>query len=95
MVYLQNPIKHIGILEYISMYHKDDLNVCSVDELEEIYKEEYERQLATLDLNKAAVYIRYDEDGVMVWDGKRCEAAPFEDDDPEYLELLEMLKEFE
>lgn len=40
-------------------------------------------------------YIRYDEDGVMVWDGKRCEAAPFEDDDPEYLELLEMLKEFE
>lgn len=62
MVYLQNPIKHIDILEYISMYHKDDLNVCSVDELREIYKEEYERHLATLELNKAAVYIRYDED---------------------------------
>ena len=44
------------------MYHKDDLNVCSVDELREIYKEEYERHLATLELNKAAVYIRYDED---------------------------------
>lgn len=62
MVYLQNPIKHIDILEYVSMYHKDDLNVCSVDELREIYKEEYERHLATLELNKAAVYIRYDED---------------------------------
>ena len=61
MVYLQNPIKHIDILEYVSMYHKDDLNVCSVDELREIYKEEYERHLATLELNKAAVYIRYDE----------------------------------
>ena len=62
MVYLQNPIKHIDILEYVSMYHKDDLNVCSVDDLREIYKEEYERHLATLELNKAAVYIRYDED---------------------------------
>lgn len=62
MVYLQNPIKHIDILEYVSMSHKDDLNVCSVDELREIYKEEYERHLATLELNKAAVYIRYDED---------------------------------
>lgn len=62
MVYLQNPIKHIDILEYVSMYHKDDLNVCSVDELREIYMEEYERHLATLELNKAAVYIRYDED---------------------------------
>ena len=40
-------------------------------------------------------HIRYDEDGVMVWNGKRCEANPFEENDPEYLELLEMLKEFE
>jgi hypothetical protein len=31
----------------------------------------------------------------MVWNGKRCEAVPFEKDDPEYLELVEMLKEFE
>ena len=40
-------------------------------------------------------YIRYDEDGVMVWNGKRCEADPFSEDDPEYLELVEMLKEYE
>lgn len=44
---------------------------------------------------KKAPYIRYDEDNVMVWNGKRCEATPFEEDDPEYLRLVEMLKEFE
>ena len=44
---------------------------------------------------RKAPYIRYDEDNVMVWNGKRCEASPFEDDDPEYLRLVEMLKEFE
>ena len=44
---------------------------------------------------RKAPYIRYDEDDVMVWNGKRCEATPFEDDDPQYLRLVEMLKEFE
>ena len=44
---------------------------------------------------KKAPYIRYDEDDVMVWNGKRCEATPFEEDDPQYLRLVEMLKEFE
>ena len=42
-----------------------------------------------------APYIRYDEDDVMVWNGKRCEATPFEEDDPEYLSLVERLKDFE
>lgn len=40
-------------------------------------------------------YIRYDEDGVMVWNGKRCENIPFEEDDSEYLELVEIYAEFE
>ena len=44
---------------------------------------------------RKAPYIRYDEDDVMVWNGKRCEATPFEEDDPQYLRLVEMLKEFE
>ena len=44
---------------------------------------------------RKAPYIRYDEDNVMVWNGKRCEANPFEEDDPQYLRLVEMLKEFE
>ena len=44
---------------------------------------------------RKAPYIRYDEDNIMVWNGKRCEATPFEEDDPQYLRLVEMLKEFE
>ena len=40
-------------------------------------------------------YIRYDPDGVMVWNGKRCENEPLSEDDPEYLEMVEMLKEYE
>ena len=44
---------------------------------------------------RKAPYIRYDEDDVMVWNGKRCEATPFEEEDPQYLRLVEMLKDFE
>lgn len=44
---------------------------------------------------KSGPHIRIDPDGVEVWNGKRCEAASFEEDDSKYLELLEMLKEFE
>lgn len=40
-------------------------------------------------------HIRYDSDGVMVWNGKRCESIPFEENDLEYLELVEMISEFE
>ena len=44
---------------------------------------------------KNGPHIRIDPDGVEVWNGKRCENASFEEDDSKYLELLEMLKEFE
>ena len=44
---------------------------------------------------KKGPHIRYDPDGVEVWDGKRCEANILEEDDPEYLKMVEMLKEFE
>ena len=44
---------------------------------------------------KKGPHIRYDLDGVEVWDGKRCEANILEEDDPEYLKMVEMLKEFE
>ena len=43
-------------------------------------------------------YIRYDPDGVMVWNGKRCEADPWDfnnlEDVKKYRELEDMLKEF-
>ena len=44
---------------------------------------------------KKGPHIRYDPDGVEVWDGKRCESNILEEDDPEYLKMVEMLKEFE
>ena len=47
---------------------------------------------------KDTPYIRYDPDGVMVWNGKRCEADPWDFNNPEdvkkYKELVSMLKEF-
>lgn len=47
---------------------------------------------------KATPYIRYDPDGVMVWNGKICEADPWDFNNPEdvkkYKELEDMLKEF-
>ena len=47
---------------------------------------------------KATPYIRYDPDGVMVWNGKRCETDPWDFNNPEdvkkYKELVSMLKEF-
>lgn len=48
---------------------------------------------------KTGPHIRYDPDGVMVWNGKRCEAEPWDFNNPEdvkqYNELVSMLKEFE
>lgn len=64
----------------INMYVKVTLVADNIEQLTDI---------------KKGPHIRHDEDGVMVWNGKRCEANPFEENDPEYLELLEMLKEFE
>lgn len=41
---------------------------------------------------KKTPYIRFDPDGVMVWNGKRCESAPLSED--ELKELDELLNEF-
>lgn len=41
---------------------------------------------------KSSPHIRYDLDGVMVWNGKRCEAIP--PTEKELKELEELLKEF-
>ena len=40
-------------------------------------------------------YAKKNPDEVMVWNGKRCENEPLSEDDPEYLEMVEMLKEYE
>lgn len=41
---------------------------------------------------RKAPHIRYDPDGVMVWNGKRCEKE--EPTEKEYLEMKELLEEF-
>lgn len=33
-------------------------------------------------------YIRYDSDGVMVWNGKRCESTPLNEEEAEEMEAL-------
>lgn len=42
---------------------------------------------------RSSPHIRYDPDGVMVWDGKRCEAIPPTKEELE--EMNNLLKEFE
>lgn len=44
---------------------------------------------------KKSHHIRYDSDGIEIWVDKRCKVNLFEEDDPEYIKLVEMLKEFE
>ena len=41
---------------------------------------------------KKTPYIRFDPDGVMVWNGKRCESTPLSED--ELKEMDELLNEF-
>lgn len=41
---------------------------------------------------KKTPYIRFDPDGVMVWNGKRCESVPLSED--ELKEMDELLNEF-
>lgn len=42
--------------------------------------------------DKKTPYIRFDSDGVMVWNGKRCESTPLSED--ELKEMDELLNEF-
>ena len=37
---------------------------------------------------KSAPHIRYDEDGVMVWNGKRCETIPPTEEETKEMEKL-------
>ena len=37
---------------------------------------------------KSAPHIRYDEDGVMVWNGKRCETIPPTEEEKKEMEKL-------
>ena len=43
-------------------------------------------------IGRKAPHIRYDPDGVMVWNGKRCESIPLTEEEQQ--ELEELLKDF-
>lgn len=84
----------IYIKGYMNSYVDKNKNIKSfitVTDVGESYKE--------IMNGKATPYIRYDPDGVMVWNGKRCEADSWDFNNPEdvkkYKELVSMLKEFE
>ena len=83
----------IYIKGYMNSYVDKNKNIKSfitVTDVGESYKE--------IMNGKATPYIRYDPDGVMVWNGKRCETDPWDFNNPEdvkkYKELVSMLKEF-
>ena len=83
----------IYIKGYMNSYVDKNKNIKSfitVTDVGESYKE--------IMNGKDTPYIRYDPDGVMVWNGKRCEADSWDFNNPEdvkkYKELVSMLKEF-
>ena len=83
----------IYIKGYMNSYidkNKSIKSFITVTDVGESYKE--------IMNGKDTPYIRYDLDGVMVWNGKRCETDPWDFNNPEdvkkYKELEDMLKEF-
>ena len=84
----------IYIKGYMNSYVDKNKNIKSfitVTDVAKTYKE--------IMNGKDTPYIRYDSDGVMVWNGKRCETDPWDFNNPEdvkkYKELVSMLKDFE
>lgn len=73
----------VYIKGYINSYKDRNNNInmlVSVIEVSRTYGKIYN--------GRKAPYIRYDPDGVMVWDGKRCESTKLSDEELEELENL-------
>ena len=63
MTYLQRPTKFMEFMEFVSVYHKEALELYNKEEdLQELFGEDYDMHLDTMELNRNAIYIRYDED---------------------------------
>lgn len=62
-LFIQNPVKYISVEDYVIEYHSEDINEdFTLEILCNIYQSEYEQYIETQDVNKTAVYMRYDED---------------------------------
>lgn len=82
--------KKVFIKGYLKTYSDKDNNIKSyvmVSDMSNNYDE--------IIKGRSVPYTRVDPDGVEVWNGKRCEAMSFDENDSEYLELKELYEEFE
>ena len=83
-----SPILYIFVKGYLNSYTDKDNKIVTYVKVTDVSNNPDD----IIDGRKGP-YIIYDPDGVMVWNGKRCEADPLSEDDPEYLEMVEILKE--
>lgn len=72
---------------YLNSYRTKENKYTTIISITDIF-ESYE----DLTKGKTGPHIRYDPDGVMVWNGKRCEAIPPTKE--ELAEMEELLKDF-
>lgn len=72
---------------YLNSYRTKENKYTTIISITDIF-ESYE----DLTKGKTGPHIRYDPDGVMVWNGKRCEAIPSTKE--ECAEMEELLKDF-
>lgn len=72
---------------YLNSYRTKENKYTTIISITDIY-ESYE----DLTKGESGPHIRYDPDGVMVWNGKRCEAIPPTKE--ELAEMEELLKDF-
>ncbi len=73
---------------YLNSYRTKDNKYTTIISITEIFKD-YEDLMN----GKTGPHIRYDPDGVMVWNGKRCESIPPTKEELDYMNNL--LSEFD
>lgn len=84
LLFKENQIFFKG---YLNSYRTKENKYTTIISITDIF-ESYE----DLTKGKTGPHIRYDPDGVMVWNGKRCEAIPPTKE--ELAEMEELLKDF-
>ena len=85
MLFKDNQVFFKG---YLNSYRTKDNKYTTIISITEIFKD-YEDLMN----GKTGPHIRYDPDGVMVWNGKRCESIPPTKEELDYMNNL--LSEFD
>ena len=84
LLFKENQVFFKGYLNSYRTKENKYTTIISITDIFESYKD--------LTKGKTGPHIRYDPDGVMVWNGKRCEAIPLTE--KELKELENLLKDF-